>query len=355
MGRAATKFRHPMKPLPPVDALLTRLPKAELHVHLDGCLRPATLLDLAREQHLNLPAATPAALAEYMLVRDAHSLEEYLERYQITVAVMQTEAALERIAYEFVLDVARENVRYVEVRYCPALSTPALTLSEAIEAPIRGLRRGEAETGTVARLIICGLRTLAPSVSMDLARAAVDYRKDGVVAFDLAGAERGHPAHEHRAAFDYAGGHGLRLTCHAGEGAGAESIRDAIESCGAERIGHGVRLREDPALVDLVGERDIALEMCLTSNVHTQTVPDVTTHPLREYFDLGLPVTVNTDGRLMDGVTLSHEFGVAHRALGFTRGEIDRLILTACTHAFLPEAEREALTSRVRAELLEIA
>lgn len=337
------------------DTPLVRLPKAELHVHLDGCLRPTTLLELAEAQHLQLPATAPDALAEYMLVRDAHSLEEYLERYQITVAVMQTAAALERIAYEFVVDVAAEHVRYVEVRYCPALSTPAVSLAEAIEAPLRGIKRGEAETGTIARLIVCGLRTLSPSVSLELAHAAVDYKDEGVVAFDLAGAERGHPARAHRAAFAFAGANGLRLTCHAGEGAGAESIREAIEVCGAERIGHGVRLREDPALMEVVGERDIALEMCLTSNMHTQTVPDVRTHPLRDYFDAGLPVTANTDGRLMDGVTLSDELGLAQRALGFSRSEVDRLILNACTHAFLPEPERQALTSRVRAELSETA
>jgi len=335
--------------------LLRRLPKAELHVHLDGCLRPATLLELSRARSLDLPVDTADELAAYMLVRHAHSLEEYLERYDITVAVMQTVEAMERIAYEFVVDVARENVRYVEVRYCPALSTPALSLVEAIEAPLAGLKRGEAETGTVARLIVCGLRTLDPKISLEIARAGADYRGDGVVAFDLAGAERGHPAGAHREAFAYAAAHGLAITCHAGEAAGAESIRDAIETCGAERIGHGVRLRDDPALEALVRDRGIALEMCLTSNAHTRTVPDVATHPMRRYFDEGIPVTVNTDGRLMDGITLSDELALAHRALGFSRPEIDRLILNACAHAFLPAAEREALVSRVRAELLEIA
>ena len=157
--------------------LLRRLPKAELHVHLDGCLRPETMIDLAREQGVRLPAADAASLRRYMLVDNVKNLEEYLERYFVTVAVMQTPRALERISYEFVLDVAAENVRYVEVRYCPALHTPALTLTQAVEAPLEGVRRASRETGVRVGLIICGLRTLAPSVSEDLARLAADGSK----------------------------------------------------------------------------------------------------------------------------------------------------------------------------------
>ena len=223
-----------------------RFPKAELHVHLDGCVRPETMIDLACEQGVELDATTPEELAVQMLVANAASLEEYLERFGVTLSVMQTPAALERVAYEFVVDSAAENVRYVEVRYCPALHTPAMSLIEAVESPLAGLQRGEAETGTVARLIVCGLRTLDPSVSEDLARVAVDYAGAGVVAFDLAGSERGYPASDHAKAFEYALGHGLACTCHAGEGDGPDSIRRALHDCGAQRIGHGTRLSEDP-------------------------------------------------------------------------------------------------------------
>jgi adenosine deaminase len=330
---------------------LRRWPKAELHVHLDGALRPTTMLELARAQNIRLPADTPEALAKAMLVRDAQSLEEYLQKYEITLSVLQTRAALERVAYEFVVDVAAENVRYVEVRYSPLLHRPALTLAEAIEAPLAGIRRAEAETGTKVGLIVCGIRTRPPAESLELARAAADYRGAGVIAFDLAGAERGHPAREHRAAFEYAAAHGMACTCHAGEGDGPESIHQALHECGATRIGHGTRLGEDPALLEEVVERKIPLEMCLSSNVHTHTVTQVAEHPFKRYLQQGVVVTLNTDGRLTDGVTLTDEYYLAHAALGLSPDDLSRVVLNACESAFLPDFEKVALVSRVQSEL----
>ena len=326
-------------------------PKAELHVHMDGCLRPQTMLELARVQGVRLPADTPDALAQALSVKEAQNLEEYLEKYAITLSVMQTPEALERIAYEFVLDAAAENLRYVEVRYSPLLHRPALTLTQAIEAPLAGVRRASAETGTKVGLLLCGIRTMSPASSLELAHAAADYSGDGVAGFDLAGAERGHPAREHRAAFEYAAAHGLACTCHAGEGDGPGSIHEALHVCGAARIGHGTRLGEDPALLDEVIERRIPLEMCLTSNVHTHTVRSVADHPFKQYLQRGVVVTLNTDGRLMDGVTLSDEYYTAHTALGMTREDLVRVVLNTCESAFLPEFERVALVSRVQSEL----
>jgi adenosine deaminase len=334
--------------------LLRRLPKAELHVHLDGSLRPATMLELARAQNVALPASDAESLRQFMQVKDARSLEEYLQRYTFSLAVMQTPAALERIAYEFVTDVSAENVRYVEVRYCPALHTPAMSLSQAVEAPLRGIRRAERETGTRVGLIICGLRTLPPATSGDLARLAVDYHGEGVVAFDLAGPERGYPARDHAAAFRHALAHGLACTCHAGEANGPDSIRQAIHDCGAQRIGHGTKLAEDPAIEEYVIEHRIPLEMCLSSNVDTGAVRNVASHPARKYFDRGCVVTLNTDSRLMGGVDLSHEYWLAHTQLGFTRPEIDRLILNTFQSAFLPDPEKTAMVAAVRKELQSI-
>ena len=330
---------------------LRRWPKAELHVHLDGCLRPATMLELARAQRVRLPADTPEGLAAALTVKGARSLEEYLTKYQYTLAVLQTAPALERVAYEFVLDVAAENVRYVEVRYSPLLHRPALTLVQAIEAPLRGIKRAEAETGTKVGLIVCGIRTRPASESLELARAAVDYRNAGLVAFDLAGAERGHPAREHRDAFAHAAQHGLACTCHAGEGDGAASIREALHVCGAQRIGHGTRLQEDPALLEEVVARRIPLEMCLTSNLHTHTVTAIAEHPFRGYLERGVQVSLNTDGRLMDGISLTDEYYLAHTALGLTREHLARVVLNACESAFLPDYEKVALVSRVQSEL----
>jgi len=330
---------------------LRRWPKAELHVHLDGSLRPATMLELAREQGIRLPADTADALARTMAVTSARSLEEYLAKYELTLSVMQTATALERIAYELVVDVAAEHVRYVEPRYSPLLHGPALSLRDAIEAPLRGFARGAAETGTKVGLVVCAIRTLPPARSVELAEAAVDYRGAGVVGFDLAGAERGHAAEEHRAAFALAARHGLACTCHAGEGDGPHSIRQALHACGAQRIGHGTRLSEDPALLAHVIEQRIPLEMCLTSNLHTRAVASLAAHPLRRYLEQGVVVTLNTDGRLVDGVSLTDEYHLAHTALGLGKDALTRLVLNACESAFLPEFERVALVARIQSEL----
>lgn len=334
--------------------LIRRLPKAELHVHLDGCLRPETMLELARDQGVRLPADTPDALAEAMFVRNANSLEEYLDRYIFTVSVMQTPEALERIAYEFVHDAAADNIQYVEVRYCPALHVPAVSYTEAVEAPIAGLRRAEAETGTQIRLIFSALRTLPPEVSLDLARLAVDYRSEGVVAFDLAGAERGHAAQDHIKAFEYALGNGLSCTCHAGEGDGPDSIQQALHLCGASRLGHGTRLLEDPDLEAEVLERKIPLEVCLTSNLHTHTVTDLAQHPARRYIEQGIVVTLNTDSRLMDQTTVSDEYWLAHEKFGITRSGLEKVLLDAFRGAFLSDSEKAILVERIETELEEI-
>lgn len=330
---------------------LRRWPKAELHVHLDGALRPATMIELARAQGVRLPADTPETLAQAMLVRGAKSLEEYLEKYSVTLSVLQSAAALERVAYEFVIDKAAENVRYVEVRYSPLLHRPALTLAQAIEAPLAGIRRAARETGTRVGLIVCAMRAKPPEESLELARVAAEYRAEGVTAFDLAGAERGHPAAAHRAAFEYAAAHGMACTCHAGEGDGPHSIHQALHDCGAQRIGHGTRLAEDPALLEEVIARKVPLEMCLTSNVHTHVVASVAEHPFRRYFQQGVVVTLNTDGPLTDGITLTDEYFLAHAVLGLSPDDLARVVLNACESAFLPDFEKVALVSRVQSEL----
>src|SRR5262245_8800853 len=214
--------------------LLRRLPKAELHCHLDGSVRPETLIELGREYRQPMPAPNADALRDYMRVDDARHLEDYLARFHVTLSVMQTADALDRIAYELAVDAARDGVRYIEVRYAPVLNTErGLSLGEAVEAPLRGLARAEREGGAIGRVIVCGLRNLWPEISMELARLAVSYKGRGVVAFDLAGGEIGNPASAHAEAFAYAREHDLPCTCHAGEGDGASSVREAIHICGA--------------------------------------------------------------------------------------------------------------------------
>jgi adenosine deaminase len=327
---------------------LRQLPKAELHCHLDGSVRPATLLELAREHRVQMPRQTPEELADFMRVDDAQSLEDYLRRFDVTISVMQSEEALERIAYELVEDAFEDGIRYIEVRNAPLLNVvQGLTLVQAIEAPLRGLRRAEEDFDITARFIVCGLRQFPPESSLEMAKLAVEFKNEGVVAFDLAGGEKGNPAARHVEAFRYAREHDLAVTVHAGEGDGAESVRQAVHVCGANRIGHGTRLIEDAELTQYVNDRRIALEVCLTSNVQTRVADSYATHPLREYFDRGLNVTLNTDNRLMSATTLTDEYVFAAEHLGFTVEELASIALNGFESAFLPWEERLMLIEEV--------
>lgn len=330
--------------LSPTSALLATLPKAELHVHLDGSLRPATLAELARQRGVDLPVPDPAALGEYMVVSDARNLEEYLARFELTLAVMQDAEALERIARELAEDHARESVRWLEVRFCPALNTRAgLSGDEVLDAVLRGLRAAEEAHPIHTRIIVCALRTLPASVSVEMAELAVAYHGRGVCAFDLAGAEKNHPVRDHLEAFDLAAAAGLPVTVHAGEAYGAPSLRQAVQEARAQRLGHGTRLREDPGLMDEVRRRGIALEICLTSNLQTRVAPSYEEHPLREYFDAGLALTLCTDNRLMSGVTLTDEYIHARDFLGFTGRELVGVARMGFEHAFAEPDERAEL------------
>ncbi len=335
--------------------ILQRMPKAELHCHLDGSLRPSTLLELAREQGQGLPVSTAAELGDWMRVEDAHNLDEYLARFEITLAVMQDVESLERIAHELVLDAALDGVRYLEVRFCPALNVRAgLSLDDAVSAVLRGLALGEDECGTVARVIICALRSLPWPHAMEMAELAVAFKGRGVVAFDLAGGELGNPAHAHALAFDFARANDLAITIHAGEGDGAASIREAVHRCATDRIGHGTRLHEDPALEAYVIDHRIPLEVCPTSNVQTRAVPAFADHPLVRYQRLGAVVTINTDNRLMSGVSLTDEYVRCAQHLGYGLADLTEISLSAFDAAFLPHAERQALRHAAARDLQQL-
>ncbi len=328
--------------------LLRRLPKAELHCHLDGSVRPATMLDLAREHGVAMPASDADALARHMLVTDARNLEDYLARFETTLSVMQWASAIERIAYELAEDARRDGVWYLETRFAPVLNVRrGLQLPDVVEAALRGLQRAERDHGIIARVIVTALRQESPAESLELARLAVAFKGRGVAGFDLAGGEAGHPASAHRRAFEFALGHDMACTCHAGEGAGGESVREAVHACGAHRIGHGTRLYEDPSLLDFVNDRRIPVEICITSNVQTR-VATYADHPVRRYFDAGLNVVLNTDNRLMSGTTLTDEYAHAAAHLGFTAPELGRIALNGFESAFLPQRERAALVDRAR-------
>jgi adenosine deaminase len=336
----------------PDRELLRLLPKAELHCHLDGSLRPETMLELGRELGKPMPSLDAASLREFMRVDDARHLEDYLERFAITLSVMQTASSLERIAFELAEDAAGDGVRYIEVRYAPVLNTrEGLSLEEAVEAPLRGLARAERTHGIVGRVIVCALRHMPQSVSLELAELAVAYRHHGVVGFDLAGGEAGNPARPHAAALEYALSHDLSCTCHAGEGADASSVREALHVCNVHRVGHATHLIDDTSLTDYCNDHRIPLEICLTSNVQTRAVRSYATHPFRGYFARGLNVVLNTDNRLMSGTTLTDEYLHAAQSLDFSFDELAQVALNGFESAFLPFQERMALAARARADI----
>ena len=344
----------PTGPLPPVtEELLRALPKTDLHCHLDGSLRLGTILDLAAQQQVKLPADAPEGLARALHQGQlCANLEDYLRAFDITLSVLQTEEALFRAAYELAVDCAAENVRYFEVRYSPVLHTRrGLKPTTIVDAVLEGLRVAKRETGIKSHVIICGIRHIDPVTSLRLAELAVAYKNKGVVGYDLAGAEEGYPSRDHQAAFQLILDNNVNVTIHAGEAFGPESIAQAVHLCGAHRIGHGVRLRENGDLLNYINDHRIPLEMCPSSNVQTRSVADVKSHPLRFYFDFGLRVTVNTDNRLITDTTSTKELWIAHREMGFTLEDLVTVVVQGFKSAFLPFREKSDLLKSVNAQI----
>jgi adenosine deaminase len=337
------------------DSLLRSLPKVLLHDHLDGGLRPQTVIDLARDAgYSKLPSADAGILAEWFN-RGAKrgSLPLYLEGFDHTTAVMQSEEALERVAYEMMEDMHRDGVVYVETRFAPVFHTvKGLHWDEVLNAVLRGLDRGRSEFGVEYGLIICAMRNMR--LSQEMAELAVDFRERGVVGFDLAGEEGGFPPKKHVDAFHYIQRQNFNITVHAGEAFGKESIWQAIQWCGAHRIGHATRLIEDIGvekqnrkqivkmgyLAQYVLDKRIPLEICLTSNVDTGAVKSLEEHPFGLYHKYKFRVTLNTDDRLMSATTMTNEFLVANKYFGLGFEEVEKLTINAMKSAFLPYNKR---------------
>lgn len=332
-------------------ALLQRAPKVLLHDHLDGGLRPATVLELASEIGHTLPATDPTALAEWFHQGGrGGDLPRYLETFGHTVAVMQSREAIERVARECAEDLDADGVIYAEVRFAPELSTAGgLSITDVLEAIAAGFAAGPATI--TLRTLVCAMRQ--EQRSAEVFEAAAAARHLGVVGIDLAGPEAGFPASAHAAAIQRAREAGLHVTLHAGEADGPSSIADALDQ-GAERLGHGVRILDDVAADGTPGEvasrvlaDNIPLELCPTSNVHTGVVADVTEHPFRRLRDLGFAITLNTDNRLMSGVTATSEAATVVEAFGDDLEDLQQLAVTAIDHAFLPDADVEVVRDRI--------
>ena len=334
-------------------SVFERLPKTDLHVHLDGSMRLATVLDLAREQGVTLPASDIEGLRAAMHIgQNVGSLVQYLKAFDVTLSVLQTQEALFRAAYELAQDAAAENVRYMEVRYAPLLHTrQGLRLTQVVETVLKGLHAAELELGIISRLILCGIRNIPPTSSLEMAELVVAYKNRGVVGFDLAGAEDDHPPKDHQEAFALVRRNNINVTIHAGEAYGPASIAQALHICGAHRIGHGCRLREDGDLLHYVVDHRITLEMCPSSNVQTGAVRSLAAHPARLYHNLGTRVTVNTDNRLMTDTTVSKEMWLMHTEMAFTLADIKQLILNGFKSAFLPFHEKQRIIQGISVEL----
>lgn len=340
-------------------SVIKQAPKVLLHDHLDGGLRPSTVIDLARDSGYDgLPTQDPEELARaFTAGADRKSLELYLEGFVHTVGVMQTRDAIVRVAEECAEDLAADGVVYAEIRYAPELSTSAgLALDDVVEAVLEGFARGSAMHGITMGLIVTAMRQYARSV--EIAELALRHRDHGVLGFDVAGPEAGFPPTRYLDAFNLIHQANFHLTIHAGEAFGLPSIWEALQWCGAERLGHGVRIVDDLTvkengevvlgrLASYVRDRRVSLEMCPTSNVHTGAVSSIEEHPIDLLRRLRFRVTVNTDNRLMSGITLTDEFDSLSRVFGFGLDEMQWLTLNAMKSAFAPFDQRLRLINGV--------
>ena len=333
--------------------IIKKIPKVELHDHLDGGLRPQTVIDLAKKQDVAIPSSDAAELASWFEKGcKLKSLPLYLQTFAVTTSVMQTEEALQRVAYEAVLDWHRENIVYGEIRFAPALHTKlGLTMDDVVRAVLSGMEQGRKETGVQFGVLLCAMRDESPNLSLEIAKLAVAYRDRGVVGFDLAGDEKGNPPKEHLDAFQFIRKKNFNITIHAGEAFGLDSIWQAIEVCGAHRIGHGTRLVDDMSLdgvkIESMGElahfvqdKRIPLEMCLSSNIGTGAASSFGTHPFPILFRNHFRVFLCTDNRLMSNTTLTKEMEIAADTFGLSLKDLEKISVNAMKSAFIHHEQK---------------
>ncbi len=344
--------------------IIKTLPKVVLHDHLDGGVRPATIAELAKETGYDkLPTQDPAALAKWFREAcDSGSLEKYLEAFVHTVGVMQTKESIERISFEAVEDLANDGVVYAEIRMAPELlQERGLYLDEIVEQMLLGFQRGEKEMAQAGQdikvgLLLTAMRTAARS--SEIAQLAIKWRDRGVVGFDIAGKEAGYPPTRHLDAFDAIRQANFHMTIHAGEAFGLPSIWEAVQICGTDRLGHGVRIVDDitfddqnqpvlGAMAAYVRDRRVPLEMCPSSNVQTGAAKSIKEHPITMLKNLQFRVTVNTDNRLMSDIFMSKEMYLLVKEAGFTLKELQWLSVNAMKSAFIPFDERLTLINQV--------
>ncbi|MCU6707209.1 adenosine deaminase [Paenibacillus sp. J5C_2022] len=335
------------------EAKLRAMPKVDLHVHLDGSVKPETIIDLAKRDGQELPAWDAAGLAPYMKVEgDCASLAQYLDKFHFVGAFLHTAYALERVAYELVEQSAAHNCYYIEVRFAPQLHRErGLSVRDAIRHVVEGLRRGEVAFKVKARCIAICLRGHDKVRNMEVIREAAEFYGQGVVAVDLAGAEAAYPPGLYEEEFHLARQLHMPVTIHAGEAGGADNVETAINVLGASRIGHGVRLKEDMNVFRLVRDRRIPLEFCPISNIQTKAVSGWDQYPVRDYFEQGIPITVNTDNLTVSDTTITKEYAALVAHFKFTEEELCQLVRNGAQAAFLLPPEKENLIRKIEEAL----
>jgi len=329
---------------------LHALPKTDLHVHLDGSMRLETVIELACALPADQRLVPLASIPDAVRPPERCSLEEYLRAFSITVSVLQTQHALERATYELCADAAAENVAYMEIRFGPLLHTEqGLTPRAVVEAVLSGVRQARADYAIAVGIILAALKNESTERSMEVAQLAAQFAGKGVVAFDLAGPEQGFSPRLHREAIEFVHAAGVHLTLHAGEGCCPEHIREALD-LGAERIGHGVYLYQNPKTEERVAETGIPLEVCPTSNLQISGVLDTyADHPLKRYLDLGIPVTLNTDNRLMSATSMTQEYERIVEAFSLTGDTVRTLAENGVRAAFVEREVKAALQKSITA------
>lgn len=327
-----------------------KMPKIDLHCHLDGSVRPETLLELGIQKGLHsADTSLDVIRAAARVPENCSSLVDYLKRFELPLSVMQDRDSLVRISREFMEDCRTDGLEYVEVRFAPVLHTrEGLDFEAVMDAVLQGLTDGSTATALPFGLIVCCMRHLSPELSLEHVRRSLPYIGQGVVAADLAGDEANFPPALHQKAFDLARSHDMNITIHAGETGIAENVERSISLLYAQRIGHGTASRKDTELMSLLKERQITLEMCPTSNLHTKSVPSLSLHPAKEYLDYGLAVTLNTDNRTVSDITSTEEFHRVTPALSLTEEDLSTLYFNAVQGAFATPAMKEGLLSKWR-------
>lgn len=332
---------------------LRKFPKVELHYHLDGAASAKMLIEVAKHDGVALPTYDEAALTAYIEVdENCKSLTAYLSKFELSKMCMQTEFALEHITYQAIEEVSKHNVKYIEVRYAPHIHTEGgLSLREVADSVNRGLQKGETDFGVVSRAILVCLRSDSFEKNIEVAELAVDMINTAVVGIDLAGDEVHYPPEQFEAIFKIAEENKIPITIHAGEAAGPENVRLAIELLGAKRIGHGVRAIEDKALLMLIKEKNIVLEVCPTSNVQTKAVSSWESHPVKDFIDQNVKITINTDNTAISATDITTEYENMITKYGLTMLQLKKLVINAIEAAFIDDEEMNRIKNIISLEM----